>query len=408
VIADVSDPSAPVIVSLNVPSPTGYVTDVQLQGNTAFLLQSDYGGGSVVSAMELREDGAFSYDGYAEVALHDSYPKGIRIHDDHLYVFDENSTVHTIDINGPDAPRFVSRQELNVEVADAAFHGEHAYVTVRYWKMSIFDVSDPSEMIKVGEYASPDPDIDFLIPGQIEVAGDYCYVLSGNGWEHESRLQVLDLTEPAEPIEVGAVDVPTGSDATILVLEPPRAYLIDSSRVHVVDVSNPTNPRRIGVSRDVRMRYVGYGLNEAAVEGGHLYVVAPDLLAFDVRSTGNPRPFGRYALAGLAVDTSGDFAYVATGDAGLTVVRRPTWERQSHVFLPNIRQETRSAAFMPVVHKPPTAAPPRTATTASQFPPTVTPGLPRDIALTATALILTLMPTTEATSTPDPRPTAPP
>jgi hypothetical protein len=84
--------------------------------------------------------------------------------------------------------------------------------------------------------------------------------------------------------------------------------------LHVIDVSNPANPQRVG----------GYdtsgGAWGVAVSGNYAYVADYDagLQVIDVSNPASPQRVGGYDTSGLAygVAVSGNYAYVADGTSG--------------------------------------------------------------------------------------------
>ena len=144
-----------------------------------------------------------------------------------------------------------------------AVAGHHAYIGVGP-RLAILDIADPVHPTMVGQTA-PLPD---LVRG-VAVAGSYAYVADGlNG-----GLRVINVMNPAAPVEVGAV--PGYADGVAVAGS--HAYVTDAgSGLRMINVANPAAP----------------------VEAG----------AIDTPGSAQ----------GVAV--AGSYAYVADGDSGLRVI----------------------------------------------------------------------------------------
>jgi hypothetical protein len=187
-------------------------------------------------------------------------------------------------------------REVSV-VGDYAYMGEGSSLT-------ILDISVANRPAVVGR------SIVFpQIISSLAVAGDYAYVGSG-------RLHVVDVSDPTSPREVGVSDAPAG---LAMVVAENYAYIArDSYGLGVIDVTDPTSPIEIGFY-DTPDRAVGL-----TVVGDYAYVADWDsgLRIIDVSDPVNPVEVGYCDTPGPArgVALSGNFAYVADGDGGLRVI----------------------------------------------------------------------------------------
>lgn len=90
----------------------------------------------------------------------------------------------------------------------------------------------------------------------------------------------------------------------------------DQSGLHVIDVTNPAAPRRVG----------GYSGNNSAlrvaVSGEHVFLADGAIQILDVSDPAAPRRVGDDGLSGdaRAVAVAGDYAYLADNNAGLRVL----------------------------------------------------------------------------------------
>jgi hypothetical protein len=80
-----------------------------------------------------------------------------------------------------------------------AVSGHYAYVADGGAGLQVIDVSDPANPRRVGGYDTPG------YAGGVAVSGHYAYVADG-----DAGLQVIDVSDPANPRRVGGYDTPGG------------------------------------------------------------------------------------------------------------------------------------------------------------------------------------------------------
>jgi hypothetical protein len=116
------------------------------------------------------------------------------------------------------------------------------------------------------------------------------------------RLIALDL----DPVRVGGYD--TSGNAYGVAVSGNYAYVTDLyAGLHVIDVSNPANPRRVGGNS-------GFGASDVVVAGNNVFVGASydGLVILDLF-----RPSVR--LEPVSPQQPGGFHFLVRGDAGLSV-----------------------------------------------------------------------------------------
>lgn len=147
----------------------------------------------------------------------------------------------------------------------------------------------------------------------MKVKGNLAYVADGN-----MGLQIIDVSQPTAPREVGNVDTP--GRASDVALTGNNALVADGFHgLQVIDVSDPGSPRIVG-SVDTPGDANGVDFNVLS----HQAVVA-DGTSIQVVSLTNPAApmiLGSRGMPSTAVDVvvSGFFAFVATSTAGMQVV----------------------------------------------------------------------------------------
>jgi hypothetical protein len=185
-----------------------------------------------------------------------------------------------------------------------ALYGNFACVAAG--ALQVLDISNPAQPRRVGFYPGANQ------ANGIAVVGHYAYVT-----DQQTGLLVIDLSDPANPKRVGSLQT---DDWTYgLAVSGNFAYVTAGQSLEMVDISNPQQPMRVG----------SYGTNVscAAPSGdyvcvGEAYANTGRLEIVDLRNPQHPQPVGTCqtasAVRGLAI--SGSYAYVADGTAGLLVV----------------------------------------------------------------------------------------
>lgn len=177
--------------------------------------------------------------------------------------------------------------------------------------LQVIDVSDPRKPVEVGYYDKPG-----LGAEDVFVSGRYAYMADG-----DAGLRVIDVSNPARPTEVGYYDTPGYTSA--LFVSGGYAYVADHDNgpgvrgLRVIDVSNPRKPIEVGFLD------AGDG-SDVFVSGRYAYVVgALGLGVIDISNPKNPKVVGVChitLLAARGVFISGRYAYVAARSEGLRVI----------------------------------------------------------------------------------------
>ena len=174
--------------------------------------------------------------------------------------------------------------------------GTLAYVADFFAGLRVIDVSNPAAPVEVG----------FLDTGglwfDVAVVDGMAYIAGGAG------LHVIDVSNPASPVEVGVLDTPGRAKGLAVVGD--VAYIADDTALRVIDVSNPAAPVELG-SVDTP----AFATSVSVVDG--LAYVATSLLDFGLRVIDVGNPAAPVELGGLGedvvdVDVVGGLAYVAT------------------------------------------------------------------------------------------------
>jgi hypothetical protein len=162
---------------------------------------------------------------------------GLAIDSGHAYVaasrYDGGSLI-VIDISDPHSPVTRGSVDLPDSARTVAVEGAYAYVTVLGDGLRLVNVNSPTNPVVVGHFPA-DGAVDAA------VADGYAYVGSTDG------LHIVDVTNPSFPVEVGLH--PVGGRVTSVDVSRPYAYIgLDShsDRIHALDISDPANPILVG------------------------------------------------------------------------------------------------------------------------------------------------------------------
>jgi hypothetical protein len=186
-----------------------------------------------------------------------------------------------------------------------AVQGNYAYVGVGL-QLVVLDVTNPVTPSEVGATA-PFP----YFVEDIAASGTMGYVAAGG-----AGLRVVDISDPANPIELGAWDSPGYAEGVAVAGD--SAYLADGPYgLWTIDVADPTNPKPVGSLYDMNYAF------EAVVSGNYAYIAAAGagLLVADVSDPAHPVEVGALDTPGYAqgIAVAGEIAYIADAWEGLQI-----------------------------------------------------------------------------------------
>ncbi|MCY3791905.1 MAG: hypothetical protein OXH63_24275, partial [Gemmatimonadetes bacterium] len=120
---------------------------------------------------------------------------------------------------------------------DLYLAGDHALMGDFRGIVHIVDISDPANMRKVAEVRTPGPALDIKIAGDLAVVGV-------QDFESSFGLLILDISNPANPVELSRFDQESWQGVHNLFLHGDRLYLAHGLNpgLSIVDISDPTAP----------------------------------------------------------------------------------------------------------------------------------------------------------------------
>jgi hypothetical protein len=229
----------------------------------------------------------------------------VRIRGNTAYVADNYSGLRVVDISTPASPAEIGHFDINDYLYYAVPSGHYVYTACIYTGLRTIDVQTPSNPVQVDSFPVPGP------AQSVALADSIACLAAGK------LLYVLDISHPNLPQEIGSC-VPT-SDPVYVTVAGHYAYVC-AYDLDIVDIANPADPHVVGTCPVPTYSYA----MAVDVSGQYAYVSTRDsgLLVVDVSTPTNPVAVGRCPLPtnGAGVAHAGQYAYVSNRDSGLYCV----------------------------------------------------------------------------------------
>jgi hypothetical protein len=252
-VVDVSNPATPVEVGLyNTP---GHGSDVVVRGDYAYVADGDVWDGSQWVGGDLRIIDISDPATLTEVGFYDTPGggQGVAVAGDYAYVADTDRGLRVVNVSNPTAPVEVGFCETRDSAHNVAVAGDYAYVTHNpMWDgsqwvgggLQVVEVSDPAVPTEVGFYDTPGWANDVAVAGGYANIAD-APVQDGSQWAN-GGLRVVDVSNPAAPVESGFFETPRFAEG--VAVAGGYAYVADGDGggLRVVDVSNPAALTEVG------------------------------------------------------------------------------------------------------------------------------------------------------------------
>lgn len=177
---------------------------------------------------------------------------------------------------------------------DLTVAGDTAYLCVDEEALQVWDVSDPSAVVKLGEYKDEDP-----FYRRVQVVGTRAYLAS------HAELKVLDVSDPANITLLGSIRVSsTNGSFRIYDLEVKGDYAYCANYTEglkTVDISDPSNMSILATNEFENVGICEYAARGVDISGDTLLMVQDGygLMSFDI-SGGIPVLITNHVPAGVA------------------------------------------------------------------------------------------------------------
>ncbi len=232
---------------------------------------------------------------------------GVKIHGDLILATDIGGGLHVLDRTA-NPPVRIGHVGLPGEPTQVHAQGNYAYVGARAAGLRVVDISDPANPVEVGFYDSGN-----WMEG-VKAVGDVVYCADGYG-----GFDIVDVSDPTSPVLLS--QTPIEAFFQLDVAGDLVYCALASFGLKIYDVSDPAAPVLVGTF-DFADPLAH--ITDVAVSGNHLYVTnkeGPGLSVLDVSD-----PAAVFVAGGVSVPTNAysvrvtaGRAYVTTGSGGVRV-----------------------------------------------------------------------------------------
>jgi hypothetical protein len=223
------------------------------------------------------------------------------------YVYLAAGSLNIVNILDPANPVEIGRYE-DPNIVDVFVRDNFAYLAHAPTPgLIILDISDLSNPTFLGNCSLP------AGAGRVFVRGDYAYLI--DSYWNTGHLQIIDVSDPTNPIRTGGYAEDWGYISDIFVAEN-YAY-IPAFGLNIIDVSDPENPSLAG-SYFTRCWKLFVESDYAYIAGGYEDV----LKIFEVSDPANPVLVASYDTPGMPSDVfvANGYIYLADGGSGLLIL----------------------------------------------------------------------------------------
>ncbi len=264
-------------------------------------------------------------------------PTSVYVSGNYAYVTSLNSSaLEIVDVTNPAAP--VHKGSLtDYTVGPLLGQPRSVYVSGNYAyvassgsdALEIVDVTNPAVPVHKGSLTDGTGGALLSFPISVYVSGNYAYVTSFGYNGGPGTLEIVDVTNPADPVHKGSLTDGTGG---ALLLYPTSVYVsgnyayvtsLDSHSLEIVDVTNPAAPVHKGSLTDGTGGALLSFPVSVYVSGNYAYVASNGSNALEIVDVTNPAvPVHKGSLTDgtggallvypASVYVSGNYAYVAS------------------------------------------------------------------------------------------------
>ena len=166
-----------------------------------------------------------------------SMTENITIRGKLAYVANHAAGLTIVDIADPAKPCIVGKLNPHIDCDGLALWKNYA-ILYGHWesRLVLVDITDPAKPHPTGIYQH---DKGSFNQGEVTVDGDLAYCTSNNG------LVIVNIADPACPKLVKSVDI-RGGIRDVTVMDGYAFLAAGNQGIHVLDVSSPANPIEVG------------------------------------------------------------------------------------------------------------------------------------------------------------------
>jgi len=227
-----------------------------------------------------------------------------------ITVTNNGFTVDTVVTVSSFTPAALSYIQLTGILEDVEVSGDFAYVVSTNVEpnnsaMFVVDISDKTSPVLIQT---------LIIPGaaiEIFIKDNYAYI-GGSG------LNIIDISDPNNASIVSNLNIPQLDYVRDVVVQGDYAYTASYSGISIINIAVPTSPILIG-----QLQGFGFGLEEISVEGSMVAAIGAErLFVIDTDDLANPTILSDTSIGGTFYSSSsdvklaGNIAHVAALDRG--------------------------------------------------------------------------------------------
>jgi hypothetical protein len=291
-VIDNSTPEAPAIVGQI--SGIGETRGVVVSGDLAYVAAGRWGGIQILSVSDPAHPVVIGHVDTPDDAM------GLALSGNHALIAD-NTALVVVDIEVPSSPFIIGQVALPAEASQVATNGDYAFIANGISGMQIVDVSNPNQPLIVGSAATPGYVSGVAVDGSLAFVADRI-----------AGLQIIDISNVTAPTIIG--EDATGLNINAVAVTGSQVYAVGDGGLHVFDVSDPTDPRRISL-----IGSAGPG-NDLTIADGMVHVATRycleelgcygSFLSFDVTNPMAPPILSQISGQTSGLTVSGEHAYL--------------------------------------------------------------------------------------------------
>ncbi len=323
-VVAVGDPAAPALVHRRLPA----VADAQgvfAMDNRAFVADGSRG----LTVLDVSDPTALARLGGVDTP---GVTRQVVVRGSLAYVADDSSGLRLVNVGNPTAPVLMGGVDTPGAALDLAVQGRYAYVADGSGGLRIIDVNKPAAPAQVGawtEHGAQAVAFTTLAGGRLYVAA----LVAGSEPQSGGTISIVDVTAPTLPQRVGSFDFPfadsywrPGINPYDVTAAGTLLYAVSDAGLHVIDIANPAAPVEVGFIDSGEWPPACAG-RSIEIDGGVAWVVGGQAVcAFNVHDAQRPRLMAMQTptTVGKRVFIARGRAFVAAQRGGLLVLQDDT------------------------------------------------------------------------------------
>jgi len=293
IIADVRDPSNPIILSKV--SLEDYIQDINIKGEHAYVSNESTG----FWIINISDPSDPIVEG-----IYNPYNAVLTSQVSGSYVFlgcQPHFGLQVVDLGNVSSPSWVTAIDIDSSVYAMKIHGDILYLLDQYWGLFLYDISNPFIPLPLGS-------IRVSAPYSMDIQWPFVIV------DRIYEFYVFDVTDPMNPVEVSNCfhEKPMG------IMQANESTLYFSwSGLTAWDITDPKQPELIG-----RVLNSDLIVTDFYIEESILYaVVDGQVVIFDITNLIDPVQVGEINFSGRSkgISCNGNTGYLANGTSGLEI-----------------------------------------------------------------------------------------